>query len=230
MKSAVSKSDNGLEGQMLSKLVGWSVVVIGLLLAGVQKGSADQIYACKDNTSGILYMYATPPSAGCGPGRTLLNLTFGPGSALGGSSFACVHGTAFVGNGGPLAGSAGKFTPEDNFGSSGISYANGTTFLAQPGVYLVQLSIPAVTIQPANAGATNASVNVQLEVPPLAPPPQIFGQSGIVAGTAYVPVNGNQLLQISAANSVVDFRINATAFADPPVLPQGCQIVFTRLQ
>jgi hypothetical protein len=214
---------------MLSKLLGSSVVAIGLLLAGVQKGSADQIFACKDNTSGILFMYATAPST-CGPGRTLLTLPFGPGSALGGNSFSCVPGTTFVGNGGPLAGSAGKFTPEDNFGSSDISYANGTTFLLQPGVYLVQVSIPAVTIRPANAGDTNASVNVQLEVPPLAIAPQIFGQSGIVAGAAYVPVNGNQFLQISAANSVVDFRINATAFAAPPQLAFGCQIVFTRLQ
>jgi hypothetical protein len=58
----------------------------------------------------------------------------------------------------------------------------------------------------------------------------MFGQSGVVAGTAYVPVNGIQFLQISAANTVVDFRINATAFANPPQLPLGCQIVFMRLQ
>jgi hypothetical protein len=34
---------------MLSKLLGSSVVVIGLLLAGVQKGSADQLFYCKNN-------------------------------------------------------------------------------------------------------------------------------------------------------------------------------------
>jgi hypothetical protein len=172
----------------------------------------------------------SPPSAGCGPGRTLLTLAFGPGSALGGSSFACVPGT-LVGNG--LAGSAGKYTPEDNFGSSGISYSNGTTFLAQPGVYLVQVTIPAVTTQPANTGATNAGVSVQLEVPPSVLLPQIFGESGVFAGpppTAYVPVNGNQILQISAPNSVVDFLINFSAPVGSPQLPQGCQIVFTRLQ
>jgi hypothetical protein len=217
---------------MLSKLILSSVAVIGLLLVGVQKGSADQLFYCKNPniTNQPLALYTATPTCPSGTTVTTINVAGPPGTALGGNSFACVHGTTFVGNGGPLAGSAGMFTPEDNFGSSGISYANGTTFLAQPGVYLVQVTIPTVTILPANAGATNASVNVQLEVPPSVLAPQIFGESGVVAGTAYVPVNGNQILQISAANSVVDFRINATAFAGSPQLPQGCQIVFTRLQ
>jgi hypothetical protein len=58
---------------LLHKLLFLGVAVIGLL-AGVQKGSADQIFACKDNTSGILFMYATAPSAGCGTGRTLITM------------------------------------------------------------------------------------------------------------------------------------------------------------
>jgi hypothetical protein len=223
-----------MEGQMLSKLLGSSVVVIGLLLAGVQKGSADQIFACKDNTSGILFMYATAPAAGCGPGRTLLTLPFGPGSALGGASFSCVNGTELNSNGGSIAGSKGMFTPRLNFGS-GITYANGTTFVLQPGIYQVQLSIPAVIILPANAGDSDVKVNVQLEVNNNFPvPTQIFGQSGIFTSsgtrTAFVPVNGDVLFQISAANSVVGLDVNFTAAQVPPELQNGCQIVFTRLQ
>ena len=52
---------------MLRKLLLSGLAVTGLLLAGVQKGSADQIYACKDNTSGSLFMYVTLPTVGCGP-------------------------------------------------------------------------------------------------------------------------------------------------------------------
>ena len=41
---------------MLSKLLGSSVVVVGLLLAGPQKASADVVYACVNTTTGLLYI------------------------------------------------------------------------------------------------------------------------------------------------------------------------------
>jgi hypothetical protein len=58
-----------MEGQMLSKLLGSSVVVIGLLLAGPQKASADVVYACVNSTTGLLYIVSAttncpPPSSG----------------------------------------------------------------------------------------------------------------------------------------------------------------------
>jgi hypothetical protein len=54
---------------MLSKLLGSSAVVIGLLLAGPQKASADVVYACVNTTTGLLYVVSAttncpPPSSG----------------------------------------------------------------------------------------------------------------------------------------------------------------------
>ena len=54
---------------MLSKLLGSSVVVIGLLLAGPQRASADVVYACVNTTTGLLYVVSAttncpPPSSG----------------------------------------------------------------------------------------------------------------------------------------------------------------------
>jgi hypothetical protein len=54
---------------MLSKLLGSSVAVIGLLLAGPQKASADVIFACVNTTTGLLYVVSAttncpPPTSG----------------------------------------------------------------------------------------------------------------------------------------------------------------------
>jgi hypothetical protein len=53
---------------MLSKLLGSSVAVIGLLLAGVQNASA-QLFACKNPVTGVLILYANPTT--CQQGWTL---------------------------------------------------------------------------------------------------------------------------------------------------------------
>jgi hypothetical protein len=54
---------------MLSKLLVSSVAVIGLLLAGPQKASADVIFACVNTTTGLLYVVSAttncpPPTSG----------------------------------------------------------------------------------------------------------------------------------------------------------------------
>jgi hypothetical protein len=62
---------------MLSKLLGWSAVVVGLLLAGVQKGSADQLFYCKNPaiTNQPLVLYTATPT--CPPGTTVTSITTG---------------------------------------------------------------------------------------------------------------------------------------------------------
>jgi hypothetical protein len=213
---------------MLSKLLGWSVVVIGLLLVGVQKGSADQIYACKDNTSGILYMYATPPSAGCGPGRTLLTLAFGPGSALGASQFSCAGPADNVPNGAPLSDPKG-YTAGVTLGSSGVTYTPpGSTFLLQPGGYQVQLIVPVVTMDLDAGGQISLSVNVLVNGNVV---DHAFGGGTFSNRQATFDVIGDSLLQISAANTVVGFNVAfSTNGGTPQVFLNGCRIVFTRLQ
>jgi hypothetical protein len=54
---------------MLSRLLGSSVVVVGLLVAGPQKASADVVYACVNTTTGLLYVVSAttncpPPTSG----------------------------------------------------------------------------------------------------------------------------------------------------------------------
>jgi hypothetical protein len=58
-----------MEEKMLSKLLVSTVAVIGLLLMGPQKASADVIYACVNSTTGLVYIVSAttncpPPTSG----------------------------------------------------------------------------------------------------------------------------------------------------------------------
>jgi hypothetical protein len=119
-----------------------------------------------------------------------------------------------------------------SFGSSGVTSTPGaTTLVLQPGIYLVQLSVFDVALSDVNAALASVGVLVNVVVNGNVVD-TIAGHNGIFAGPpsfAHVTVNGNAFLQISAANTVVGF--NATfSPASVAVLPDGCQIVFTRLQ
>jgi hypothetical protein len=192
---------------MLRKLLYSGLAVIGLL-AGPQKASADP--------AGPL---SPQRPAGLGP----------LGVVLGGSSFLCVSGTV-IAKGGSLAGSAGSFIPTVTFGS-GITYAHGTTFVLQPGTYLVQLSVPDVRLSPSNPNDTEAVVDLDVVVNNNVIY-LIHGRNGIFSGpprSAYVTVTFNAFLEISARNSVVGFFVDFSASNPQPVLADGCNIVFTRL-
>jgi hypothetical protein len=213
---------------MLAQVV---LALIGLLLVAPQKASADQIFACKDNTSGILFMYATAPAAGCGPGRTLLTLSFGPGSALGASEFKCGLGGVPIPltEAGQLFGNLNGYTAGTTFGSSGVTYApGGASFLLQPGIYLLQLSVADVDI--AVTGVKSAFFNVAVVVNGgLLQVITNFQQSGLVLnGETMFSLTRNVLFQITAANTaisfVVEFSSNSTASHS------GCDIIFTRQQ
>jgi hypothetical protein len=70
---------------MLSKLLGSSVVVIGLLLMGPQKASADVVFACVNSTTGLLYIVSAttncpPPSSGATWTKISWNTTATPGT------------------------------------------------------------------------------------------------------------------------------------------------------
>ena len=121
---------------MFSKLLLASVASIGLLLAGPPKANAQVIYACVSSIGNIAIVAANascPPNVG-GTTWTKVTLSQTPG-AITASLFSCIAGSVLT-NGGPLAGSAGRFGTGLQFGS-GVSYANGTTFVLQPGIYQV---------------------------------------------------------------------------------------------
>jgi len=103
-----------------------------------------------------------------------------------------------------------------------------TTFVLQPGIYLVQLHVPFVEVIIPNP---NTGGTVGFTVPVLVNGNQISaftGQGVLVNNHAIFPVTGNKLLQITDANTVVGFNaqnpfnysINALFF----------NIIFTRLQ
>jgi hypothetical protein len=206
-----------------------SAVIGLLLLVGPQKASAQTVFACKDNTSGLLFFYATSPSVGCGPGRTLETFNLTPG-ALGASAFSCnIKGGNSLTSGGSLAGNAGNFLVGQSFGS-GIGYNNGTTFLLQPGTYLVQLSVSDVFLQyqPQPIGQT-ADLVVNLTVNGSTGFLDITGSINTIPNSisAFVAVNGNQLLKVLNANTVIGFNVS---FNTDHAITGGCQIVFTQLQ
>jgi hypothetical protein len=123
-----------------------------------------------------------------------------------------------------------------SFGSS-IGYANGTTFTLQPGYYQVQVSISTVNMTfPANvSGITNMSLTLRLNGTSF---DTIGGGEGAIipgspTSSAFVPLNLIELVQITAANTVVDFTWFFPGFVTPPTqvfLGQSCKIIFTRLQ
>jgi hypothetical protein len=151
---------------MLRKLLLSGVAVIGLM-AGTQSASAQQVvYACKNNTTGVLILFAN--STTCQPGWTLttLNVTgppgppgpAGPTGATGAMGPAGINGTAlaarqFVCSTQSLS-QEGQFVQFSNpvapssFGTS--INATGSLFssilLSSVGAYQIDLSIDVLTI------------------------------------------------------------------------------------
>ena len=223
---------------MLRKLLLSGLAVTGLLLAGPQKASAQTVFACVSSAANspiIIEPTANapcPPSAG-GQTWTKVTLSTTPG-ALGASQFSCVAGTILT-NDGALAGSAGTYNTGVTFGS-GINYTpNGLTFMLQPGIYLVELSVPSVlmTFAP-NSGISFPSFTVtMLENNTFFD--SFIGSSAVVPVTASisqasVPVNGSVLLQITVPNTVFFFGVQFSVLATSTFLPFGCKITFTRLR
>jgi hypothetical protein len=126
---------------LLSCLV--SCLAVINLMALPQSASAQQvIYACKNNTTGVLIVYANTTT--CQQGWTLitLNLTGGSGGALAASQFVCLNQTLLV-----TQSIAFSYPPSASnlFGNSIITPANSSSFtsitLAQSGVYQIDLSV-----------------------------------------------------------------------------------------
>ena len=223
----------------MSKLLLASVTAIGLLLAGPQKVSAQTVFACVSSAANspiIIEPTANapcPPSAG-GQTWTKTTLSTTPG-ALGARQFSCVSGSNLT-NDGALAGSAGTYGTGVQFGS-GIDYTpGGLTFLLNSGIYLVQLSVPAVSMMfpPLQSGFASITVTMLEDGTGV---DTFIGSSAIVPSTipginsmASVPVNGSVLLQITVPNTVFFFGVQFSVLATSTFLPFGCKITFTRLQ
>jgi hypothetical protein len=119
-----------------------------------------------------------------------------------------------------------------SFGS-GIGYANGTTFVLQPGIYQVQLSVPVIfNNYPANvvgfaAFTVDVRVNGNLFSSITAGGPINTNPTSPPSTSMTVPVNINEPLQISGANTVVGFDVQ---FGGTSAVFNTCRIIFTRLQ
>jgi hypothetical protein len=77
----------------MRRLLFSGLALIALLLAGVQQGSADQLYYCKPPTvtNQPQPLFAAPPL--CGPGYTLTSINTG---AIAGRAFKCGAGIIIV--------------------------------------------------------------------------------------------------------------------------------------
>jgi hypothetical protein len=138
---------------MLSKLLGSSVVVIGLLLAGPQEASAQVINACVNSTTGLLFVVAA--NANCPPassGATWTKISWSTGTTSGtpglpaGADFQCAPQTPVSHqllqfssqSQGPLSLNPGSPL---SFGTAiGVGSSPFTNVLLQPGFYQVHLS------------------------------------------------------------------------------------------
>jgi hypothetical protein len=214
---------------MLRKLLLSGLVLIGLLLAGPQKASAQVVHACVSSAANspiIIEPTADapcPPSAG-GVTWTKTTLSQTPG-AIASSEFSCGAFPTLT-SGGPLFGSNGTYFAGVTFGS-GITYTPmATTFVLQPGIYLLQVNAINVNV---SATGVVTYLRVHVEVDGLGFVFDFFQQSLLLNGSALFAVTGNKLLQISAPNTTVGFPVQfptnntATSLTD-------CEIIFTRLQ
>jgi hypothetical protein len=160
----------------------------------------------------------TAPSAGPPPGA----------AALGASAFSCRRYTNLA-NGGSLSGDAGSYAPGVSFGSPGVSYANGTTFVLQPGIYLVHLSADSVAL---------SSTSVDQQIVLLVDMWLNNTLVGTIAGNGYYPggpvpyvqVAGDELLRVSAANTTFAFLVELLEPVSGGSIQNDCRIIFTRLQ
>jgi hypothetical protein len=123
---------------MLRKLLLSGLAVIGLLLVGPQKASADQLFYCKNPTitNQPLILYTATPTCPPGSTATSINVAGTPGLPAG-ADYQCVN-TAT--GGGPQL----TFEPSQSgvtFGSAiSTTGSQFTSFLLQPGIYQIHLS------------------------------------------------------------------------------------------
>jgi hypothetical protein len=212
---------------MLRKLLFSGLAVIGLLLAGPQKASAQTIFACVSSIGAVVIEPTAdapcPPSAG-GPTWTKTTLSTTPG-ALGASQFSCGGGTSLT-QAGPLFGSNGGYTPGVTFGS-GITYAPmATNFVLQPGIYLLQLIVYEVGVIATGGDFTSFRVIESVNGSSVA----FFStESALVNTKAKFQLTGIKLLQVSAANTTVGFSV-VFGFNNTATSILDCGIIFTRLQ
>jgi hypothetical protein len=175
----------------------------------------------------------TGPQGPAGPaGATGATGPQGPqGTALGASAFSCAYNVNLI-QGGSLSGAA-AFISGVSFGS-GISYANGTTFVLQPGIYLVHLSVDNIAV--VYGGPTYGFVSFGVEMNVNGNVVADFVGSASIYYTidqslSWAQLAGDDLLQVSTANTTVGFNVSwSPPDSTPIVLQNGCRIIFTRLQ
>jgi len=185
---------------MFSKLLLASVATIGLLVAGPQKASAQVVYACVTSIGNISIVAA---NANCLPGATKTTLSAG---FLAGRAFKC-------GAGSVAAGDNISFNPSMsgvNFGSS-ISPSGSapwTSFLLQPGVYLLHFSGGQGT-PPSNITGNPDGLQIQA----------ILSGSGQATwydfGADAAIVGGDRLVSVSVANTTLTMNSNVKATFSP---------------
>jgi hypothetical protein len=131
-------------------------------------------------------------------------------------------------SGGSLAGDEGSFFRGVSFGS-GVTYAGGTSFLLQPGIYLVHLSADEILLN-ADGGATLVVQMVLNGSPFLAN--KWIAETFVATQPGFATFAGDELVQVTALNTTVEFTV--TLLSNAPVslarLGNGCRIIFTRLQ
>jgi hypothetical protein len=224
MCNLFSAASDEMEEQMFSKLLLAGVATAGLLLAGLQKASAQVVYACVSSIGNIVIVAGPnapcPPSAG-GPTWTKVTLG-GPSPALGSANFFCPNSSTRYLINGSIPGVG--FITGTSFGSP-IFY-DGTNFLVgNAGTYLLHFSADGV-------GLLDQSLQVPIQVAmsvngvQVAPPQGRTWTFNPIGGLAqqFGTMAGNILISV-AANTVIQLFINRVS-----IIGNGCSVIFTRLQ
>jgi hypothetical protein len=189
------------------------LAVIGLILAGPQKASAQTISACVNSVTGLLYVVAAnancPPSSG-NVTWTKTTLSTTPG-VLAGAAFQCAQ-LSTPGQGGPIPFIASLSGV--NFGSaiSTTGMAPWFSFLLQTGVYQVHFS--AGLSSQSNIMQINANLN-ETSVPAIWYP---FAPNVIV---------GDRLISVSQPNTTLSLILVAMQQASPA---PACELIITKIQ
>jgi hypothetical protein len=116
-----------------------------------------------------------------------------------------------------------------SFGSSGVSYANGDTFVLQPGIYLLHLSVDDFQWDTFSGQSRTNPVEIFVNANLF----DSFVGSSVAntggVGEATLQVAGDKLLRVDAPNTTVGFQA-AQVLNLLGRLQNGCRIIFTRLQ
>jgi hypothetical protein len=190
------------------------LAVIGLLLVGPQKASAQTISACVNSVTGLLYVVAANASCPPSSGNVTWTKTTLSTTPLAAGHYYCLAGTY-------TAGTPFNFNPGVTFGSAiGTVTPPINSFTLAQGIYLIHLSGIGLRIPTGNTPPV-----IEALPPGIGSFPEWFTTA--VTGADVLEISGGDRLISVPNNTLLNFVADGDLSAN---IQPWCHLVITKLQ